>query len=210
MLPENLMLMQMPLKPYDSEDQNVLTPHLVFFILRNASLFRWSIRGSGRVIRLDIDNNVCLHIWKPELAIEGVSIMHDHPWNLTSFVVCGELRNKKYVEIESNRKTHVASKINCGFEGGLTGDRRLCSLKLLAEETITAGGIYTQKFNEIHETDAKDGTVTIVYRDYVPGFVPTVYWPTWSPVIDNQPRVASLEEVLIFVNSATKMLQQPT
>src|SRR5574338_584044 len=127
----NEMLMQIP-KIDLNKDTNFIDT-LVRFILENANKFQWTIRGSERVIRLDLNENICLHIWKPKLALDGVSIMHNHPWNLESMVVCGQLTNKRFVEVETIQckkdSKYIANKINCGFDGGLVGNKRECILR---------------------------------------------------------------------------------
>jgi hypothetical protein len=202
----NLMLMQMPRSEQHTPNTNFLAV-MVLFVLSRANLFEWSLRGSGRVIRLDLDARVCLHIWKPQLALPGVSVMHDHPWNLESVVVCGKLINSRFIETaDQSQPKYVAQKIICGPDGGLIDVPRTCHLQRASNERIMPGDVYRQRFDEIHETDAIDGTVTVVNRAHVEGFAPTVYWPDGVKRVDNPPRRAEIDEVTAFVNSALELL----
>ena len=75
-------------------------------ILQNWEYFDWSVQGFG-VLRLYINEPLRkaglkqrsigrLHIWDTALRFPGVSLIHNHSWDLKSTVVCGSLRNERF------------------------------------------------------------------------------------------------------------------
>lgn len=185
---------------------NFVSLALVSKILDGAHNFKWSIRGSGRTLRLDLNENTCLHIWNNELAIKGVSIIHDHPWNLESMVICGNMEN--YVYREGNKgRPYLKQKMRVGYDGGLSGQRENCFLNVVKKQVVIAGEIYTQSHKEIHEGFPLTGTITIVNREFVKDYIPTVYWKATDNIIDNRPKIAKVTEMYDYIDEARKLLK---
>jgi len=72
----------------------------------------------------------------------------------------------------------------------------LVELSQQESEWYGPGEIYTQQAQEIHRTDAEDGTVTIMERkeDVVEGYA-DVYWPSGTEWGTAKPRAAMPEEI---------------
>ena len=64
-------------------------------ILDNASSYKWSVQGFG-MLRLYIRKVGRLHIWDNELRYPGVSVIHNHSWDLESTIIVGAIRNTRY------------------------------------------------------------------------------------------------------------------
>lgn len=178
---------------------------LALFILHHAAQFTWTVRGSGRTLRLDLSDSTCLHIWCPSRAIDGVSLRHDHPWNMISIVLLGRLVNHTFRATKTGTHTHYVRGIECGMQGSLLGDEETCRLKPTGNRLVEAGQEYRERFDVIHESNPVEGTVTLVNRSFVEGYVPRVFWPIGTARQHVQPRYATPEEVKDFVEAALRL-----
>lgn len=206
----------------------LLVRALVERILDKPLAYRWTVRGSGRVLRLDLTEQVCLHIWRPSMAVQGVSVIHDHTWDLRSVVVCGSLVNRVYEEVggfagsfsmvapalavppvsnDVNIGMFVQQGIVCGEGGGLTGDSHTVYLAVREETLVSPGESYEDKHTDIHETLPMEGTITLVERTVITDRNPRVFWRSGEARRDIPPRQASSQEILGFISIALPLLQ---
>ena len=59
----------------------------------------WTVQGFGMLrTYLDPDKRFRLNVWHSKLAIPNVSIVHDHPWHFTSWVMGGNFTNVRYTK----------------------------------------------------------------------------------------------------------------
>ncbi len=181
-------------------------------ILENPLGLSWSVQGLGMLrLYLDKTQRYRLHIWDSSLRVPNVSPIHDHPWHLKSFIVAGVLEQKRYyIGGITSAVSYVAgcddalpseilqmSFIKCG-EGACTKTEPIamkaydCGL-----EVYTPGQSYSQFKDEVHESMAKDGTVTIVDRTFTADRdTARVFWRGNGGWVDAAPRRATDREVL--------------
>jgi hypothetical protein len=156
----------------------------------------WSVQGLG-MMRFYLNPNVRLHIWDRSLRVPGVSPIHTHPWNFTSYVVVGVVDNIKYDVGEKSGEAASRVQIQCGSDAVMTGEVEALRLRIADVKTIRAGYSYWQDSREIHQSQPADGTVTLVVREPLtdPDHA-DVYWFGDGAWVDAKPRAATNEEVL--------------
>lgn len=194
--------------------ENVV-PALVATILRAPHEHEWSIQGFG-MLRLYLTKAIRLHIWDPSRAVESVTTIHDHPWNFTSHVVCGLMTDRVYRRIGDDEwpangrpKTHREERIVCGPGGGSMGAIREVRLEKTTTTHVRAGECYSRRAEELHESGAMAGTVTIVERTFMANTEHAlVYAPIGQPWVSAEPRRATREEVEHFVTLARDLMAQ--
>lgn len=186
-----------------------LTHLLVKKILEKANAYDWSLQGFG-MLRLYLDKNTRLHVWHNKYMVPNVSLLHTHPWNFTSRIICGSLFNEIYEEVDGPF-THTGALLKCGEKTAILEEPRHYHLRRKSYGQLGSGDSYAQKHNEIHQTVYSDGTVTIVNREVPPGGNPDhakVFWPFGTNFVSAEPRPASAVEVLDFVTPALAKLRE--
>jgi hypothetical protein len=73
-----------------------------------------------------------------------------------------------------------------------------------ASEVYDAGDSYSQRADEIHETDALDGTVTIIRRHRTGVDTARIFWPAGQEWGDALPRPATWDELTTTLKSARR------
>lgn len=178
---------------------------MVHNILINAHLFKWELWRTG-MLRLDIDENTVLHIWDMRYRDENVTLIHDHPFNLSSIVIAGKILNQRYWQYSPDARfardrpeLHFKQqRIVCGAAGCVLSEPTALVLQTAPVEIITAGQSYNQEHFVVHKTDAADGTVTLVRRIFptnVDRYSANVYVAGDKEWGDAKPREATTEEV---------------
>lgn len=170
---------------------------LAKYTIENPSQQTWSYQGFGMLrCYLDPLKEWRLNMWRPDLAVEDVSVVHDHPWSFDSWILCGEFMNVRFHELPLRPYTHNVMTIKTGEGGGPTGDVFSAHLYALHPELYYAGDFYHQNWDEIHMSVPQPGTVTINRRARVgSGEHARVYWPHGEDWIDAEPRPATETEV---------------
>lgn len=122
----------------------------------------WSAQGFG-MLRKYLPGNRRLHVWTRAVAVPRATLLHTHPWDFRSVVLRGVIHNFKYSRVEGE-PTHDEYRLKCG-SGACTISAptpvRLCQTWA---ESVCEGSVYSQEFDEIHESCAEEGTVTIITR----------------------------------------------
>ena len=172
-------------------------------ILDHSTSFEWSVQGFG-MLRLYIRKIGRLHIWDSALRYPNVTMIHNHSWDLVSTVVCGRLVNTRYRISEKNEEgvSFNQQQLITGYQTRMTTPVQTVPLSVRAEEVYTSGQVYSQYANEIHRTDAINGTVTLMERIDDEEGRAEVYWPSNTEWGTAKPRLASLEEVKTTVAKA--------
>lgn len=167
---------------------------LVLNLRGNAALrgTRPRVHGNG-FIQLDLTDRVRLHVWGdsriPRQRVE--TPIHDHTFGFTSLVLGGRLRQLSYVVDASGawRKfvPHRAT-VRKGEDTVLSpaGDPVSLRPDMMRSQLLTAGGTYSMRPGEIHETLPQGIAVSVIVKDGPSlaqgGSSPTVYVPLgWSP-----------------------------
>lgn len=180
-------------------------------ILENAQDFKWTVQGMG-FMRLHLAGHCRLHVWDSRLRVPGVSMIHDHlQWALKSTILSGELVNRVYHEVafpgyrergEASKKYHVVTikpGAGCYFKAEPT-DTYL--LPRMFQDRCIPGNTYSQAPNVIHETDAQDGTVTIIHKTPTNDDSARVFWPAGTEWGSAEPRAATADEVRLISERA--------
>jgi hypothetical protein len=176
---------------------------LVQAILMNSAAYEWSLQGFG-MLRLHLPNNYRLHVWDSRFRVPNVSMVHDHmQWGLHSTVVAGRLVNLRYREnLEGREYLHTTLKpgYGCYFKHPPKPTR----LTPLTPHFRSEGQSYDQRAQEIHETEAQDGTVTLMQKFPTGDESARVFWPAHTQWVSAEPRRATTEEVVEITGFALK------
>lgn len=171
----------------------------------------WSVQGFG-MLRLYVRNIGRIHIWTEALRYPNVSMIHNHAWDLDSTVICGRLLNTKFCEYHaksarSNTQLYNKVRLQTGFDSRLLANPELVRLYEYEPQIIPPGDNYYQAADEIHRTDAEEGTVTIMQRkDTKEAGQADVFWPVGSEWGTAQPRGATPEEIRLAIGKAMRWL----
>lgn len=181
---------------------------LVKHALKHPENFKWQVQGLG-MLRTYLRDDWRLHIWDKSVRTPNVSPLHEHPWDLHSTIVAGTLYNTRYFPVTEYPgplslpvMKYNGAVIKCG-EGACTlTDVQPFYLAEKPYETYFEGDSYYQSKDEIHKTDAEDGTVTLVYRTFYPEREKArVYWRT-GEFVSAEPRRATEEEIKRITKTA--------
>lgn len=171
--------------------------------------FRWDWIASGLgMVRcyLSPDRSVRLHIWTRALRAPGVSMIHTHPWWLTSHIVRGRLYNHTYDEAEKyapGTAAHHRRKMRCGDNFGQVGEDTTVPLIRRGVSFYYPGDNYCHRPADIHETVAADGTVTVMRRDQAGRDFAYIYWPHGEEFGDSYQRPATRSEIVAALDTIT-------
>lgn len=152
-----------------------------------------------------------LNVWNSDLAVPGVSVIHDHPWAFTSWIINGEFSNIRFVEDSYCGEDYDFMQIACGIEGDNSDaarqhNRSRSRLRMRAPEHYTTGDIYHQDADEIHLSGYGQGTVTLNDRIGDTEHA-RVFWPAGQEWVDAKPRKATYQEVSRTLSLATAKWQ---
>lgn len=171
-----------------------ITPALVKMILLNHRHFEWTLQGFG-MLRTYIGKELRLHVWDSRFQVDDVTQMHTHPWNFRSLVVAGQVENVRYVE-RPEWQAFDRYEILCGEGGHITSEPEQVYLSAEPPEIYAAGHVYSQEANEIHSSHPLDGTVTLIYREFLDDEDHAyVYCEQGKEWISAEPRAATPAEV---------------
>jgi hypothetical protein len=180
---------------------------LVKSVLMNPLSAQWTVQGFGMLrTYLPFTPNpkrFRLNVWNADLAVLGVSTIHDHPWDFTSWIINGAFRNIRFTEDHFSGDPFKFMTIKCGEDGCAMSDPSMVRLRAFPTEHYVAGDIYHQAANEVHTSDYDQGTVTLNDRvgdtEHARVFwadEPKGYW------VDAKPRPATGGEVIRTTNLA--------
>ena len=93
---------------------------LVADILEFPERHDWTLQGFG-MLRAYLSSEIRLHVWSAAHRVEGVSDIHNHPWDFESMVVCGNMENTLYRVAPGHLQHHLQGKILCGAGPAVRG-----------------------------------------------------------------------------------------
>lgn len=180
--------------------------------IRRPGARSWTLQGFG-VLRLNLHDDMCLHVWCPDLAAEGAPTIHDHPWQFSSFVVAGIAENHRFEcrepapgqviiptqeEMSEGWRAFYRRTVMTGQPGltAVLGDDRMVMLRRLGLERVRAGAWYHQSRGEIHESRPHAGTVTLVQRLRDGDERANIFFSPLDPPADGNKRPATDAEVV--------------
>lgn len=155
----------------------------------------WSVQGFGMLrTYLDKEARFRLNIWDKSLAVPNVSIVHDHPWSFTSWIVSGFMVNQRYRESLYGPLFKWAN-IVPGPDGGMDRDSGgLVRLDCCMQEHYAPGDSYVQRADEVHASFPEDGCITINDRVRIGADKARVFWPAHTEWVDAKPRPPTIKE----------------
>ena len=178
----------------------------------------WSLQGFGMLRYYLTDDRVWrLHVWDDHHRVADVTMIHNHPWNLDSMVLSGSLTDHRYRVIyhlwgRFGNPTHWETRILAGEGARIDGHSK--AVILVPEQPVsyvagTTRNMYHQDWNQIHCTDALNGTITITFREFVNldrdhAFSYTTHDKEW---VSAAPRTATPDEVSDIVGRAVDRMQ---
>lgn len=177
-----------------------VTKSLVFTILRHAEDFPWRTQEIGLLgLRLDERREYRLHVWDSSVGAENPEPpVHDHPYDFTSRIIVGELRNSRYVETAAGDEYH-----RFRYSPPDEEQRRRDTVKLSATaETLGEGDEYAQLAHELHTSRQQPGTVTLIRCSWGAPRELTVCLRDDAPWPSGRARDATREEIKSFTAKA--------
>lgn len=169
----------------------------------------WSTQGFGMARTYVGSRDVRINVWHSALLVPGLDfetgMVHTHPWDFRSRIVCGTLTNTRWLH-DANGAEFWEARITPGPGGDFTNadgratapsgypTRELVLLRPAAQETYVVGDVYGQRHDEIHHTSYVDGTVTINrrHRGDLPDAAST-FWRKGRDWISAEPITAGIE-----------------
>lgn len=145
-------------------------------ILEHAQAYRWQVQGLG-MMKLYLPGDTRLHVWDSTLLSPGASRVHDHlQWGLTSHVLSGELRNTRFL-VTGGEPNYCWATFKAGVDGHMLERPKACRLEAREPEVYRPGDSYSQEPEEIHLTEARDGTVTLMQKRPAGTDNARIFWP---------------------------------
>lgn len=168
-------------------------------LLHEPDRVQWSVQGLGMMrCYLNNDKSLRLHLWDSSLKYVKDAGTHTHPWDFLSCILSGELRNTRYL-CSMNGWGHVSMNrilVQCGKDGCVKGEPEEASLVAKPVEIYRPGNFYSQTKDEIHSSDADDGTVSLIGRTFHEDTEHAyVFYPIGSPYTSAETRDATPEEI---------------
>lgn len=184
-------------------------------VLERPAGFKWTVQGFGmmRTYFGGPDKMWRLNVWDSKLAVDQVSVIHDHPWDFTSWILAGEFTNTRFRPWPFSGMTarlYDWAVIRTGEGGGPEGEGGRMWLEPQPPEVYLPGHSYRQRAKEIHFSSFIDGTVTINQRIRLPdGEHARVFWPAGQSWVSAEPRPATLNEVCDTCERALRHFAEP-
>lgn len=186
------------------EDDNIKNlKALAWIVLTNAKNYQWSLQGFG-LLRMHLPNDMRLHVWDSRYRFPEVSMIHDHlQWGLSSIIIAGKLTNRKY-EISKKQTAfpYMYTTMKPGYGTYFKEDPKLVYLMPTEHELYKEGDSYCQRPEEIHETDAADGTVTLMKKYPTDDESARVFWPEGEEWGSAEPKSVDLDIVEDITSNA--------
>lgn len=203
----------------------IISPDSLRAILGNPLQYRWRAHGIGmlRMYFKPGSEDWRLNLWHPRLLNDGITTMHTHPWAFDSYIIAGALTNTRFmryapppsrVPYHDYAKAYHEGVIPCGAhapkdpEFGIEGEPQKVWLVEQRPEVYRHGAQYRQAPEEIHDTRAEPGTITVMHRTYYePSGRASVFWPFDTPWGDAS-RGTSEEDILVTCAAALEQLNK--
>lgn len=157
----------------------------------------WSAKGLG-MMRLNMPNRTRLHLWHNHFLWADTALKHTHPWGLHSNVVCGRLKNNRFIHCSPGvGRLHHVKRVECGPKGMEQIQLEDVHLGAASYETYHNGSYYGQSAAEIHESRAENGTVSIM-RKFGPdsGRALVYYEKEWADAYERAPTYPELADAI--------------
>jgi hypothetical protein len=167
-------------------------------MLHHAEDFPWRMQDIGLMsLRLDDRREYRLHVWDPSYW-DGEPPVHDHPYDFTSTVLAGEMRNVRYEEDRAGDEY-----VRFRYSPAAEDERRSDAVRLSSTGNIfNEGSHYHQLAHELHASWQQPGTVTAIRCQWVETPELTVCVRDEGSWRSAQGRGATREEIKSFTAKA--------
>lgn len=177
-------------------------------LLENPLDYEWEIQGFG-MLRTYIDKDTRVQIWHNDYKVPNVTDIHTHPWNFTSKIIQGVMRNICFVETEHNDKSSRGTYNRCLIltgENAYVKEKTKVNLTKQTPSIYIKGTKYKHRKDVPHRTDYVNGTITVLTKKAInEDSLAYSYTPGDSDWVSAAPRIATKGEILFFVNSALEL-----
>jgi hypothetical protein len=150
---------------------------LVRQILSHPHVYPWELKTNGRVALTLVPGSTVLHLFWPDLTVEGGAPIHTHGMDFRSHIIAGELHQWRY-GVTDDETAPFYGRLETDLKSNPLGLFTRVHLESGTEEVYRAGDTYEILTPEIHSVTAEPGTVTIIDRLYqttATGIV--AFWP---------------------------------
>jgi len=159
-------------------------------------------------LRVNIGNDLRMHIWDDALEYPNVSKMHNHSWDLQSKIVCGTIYNHRFAYNPAGQP-YLRRRLRCGVGCEWVGNPELVHLSPLPIQKLLSGQMYFQHANEIHITQAVPGTITLMHRKYDgPNGEADIFWELGKEWGTAEPHEATAEEIETAIKKSLLLMFQ--
>lgn len=169
--------------------------NLVKTTLERADLpgWTWTVQGLG-MLRCYTSNGDRITIWHEDLVYPGVTRVHDHPWDLESTVLSGDVYDHVY-SLGGFRGSDVYTRYLITAGEGRPSYPETVLLFKVATKVLSVGDTYRHAWSDVHSTSFSNGAVTYCRRSNRQGQMARVYVPAGEEYGSAEPRPATPEEV---------------
>lgn len=187
-------------------------PELWHILENDPTRLHWRMHGIGFIkAYVNEEKTLRVNVYNKRFITPNITIHHDHPWHLVSRILSGELTNVRYEREELSGgfvtpNQFYEGTISCANFNGIEGAQHIVYLDERSREVYPAGAAYVQSAAEIHMTEARDGTVTLMERVPCHGSNGTarVYWPVGTDYVNADIHELSEGEIIHAVSVAIK------
>lgn len=145
----------------------------ISLLLKHDQTIKWTLHPLGffhAASEVRIGLRIRLHIWPPTWTIpmdQRTGEIHDHIFELNSFVLTGEVQNEIFQEDVDASSTHNLMDVSYADHKSLLVDKReQVALSTESKRTYVSGQIYRMPSGKLHRTSALGSpTVTLVLAD---------------------------------------------
>lgn len=179
-------------------------------VMENPFNYEWEIQGFG-MLRTYIDKDTRLQIWLKDFIVPDVTDIHTHPWDFESLIYQGQITNYIFKE-HGYHEPHFDSWYEYDRCLILTGEHAYVKekTKVLLDGYSTynfnKGDTYCHGKNIPHRIDFIDGTITILTKLNIhEDSLAYSYVPNGGEWVSAAPRIATKEEIITFIDAASKL-----
>lgn len=179
-------------------------------VMENPFNYEWELQGFG-MLRTYIDKNTRLQIWLKDFIVPDVTDIHTHPWDFQSFIYQGQITNfifKEYA-LEDQVSGEWFQSDRCLILTGVTAfvkEKTPIILKPLDKVGYSRGDIYFHGKDVPHRIDFIDGTITILTKSNIhEDSLAYSYVQNGGEWVSAAPRLATKEEIIPFIDAASKL-----
>ena len=179
---------------------------IVKHVMENQFNYECELQGFG-MLRTYISKNTRLQIWLKDFIVPGVTDIHTHPWDFESFIYQGQIVNHCWRESSKLDGVTFDRCLILTGEKAYVKERTQVILKVIGNQKYTRGMVYNHEKNIPHRIDFVDGTITILTKSNIheDSLAYSYVIGIGNEWVSAAPRLATKEEIIPFINAASKL-----